>query len=596
MPGGTIYGTTDNQFVEARLDWESTQNIAANTSNVSVRFYLRKLSTSSSGTSGQGSWSVYIEGTAYNTGRASMSLPNNNVWQEVTISPITVNIGHNADGSKSISLSATGGIPNSSYKNTYISGSANLGTIPRTSSFSLTKSSINAGESIGVNISAASGEFWHNVYYTFGGIVNWLVLGGIGGGTSFFTVAISDVQQIPNATSGTANVYVETYHSGTYIGTASAQSFIILVPDGVVPSFPSLTASRVDGTVPPAWGIYVQNKSRAQLTINDAQGAYGSTISSYSISGGGMSIAASSGTTPVLQSSGNITFTGTIRDSRGRTAIRTTLITVVPYSNPSITMSTAERCLVDGTPDTSGTYLKCKCTYVFSSCEGKNSAGATVRYRQLSGSWSTPQAINSAQEIIIGGGNISVLNSYEVQFSVADTFITVVKTNDIPTAKRTMNILPNNSGIAFGKMAEKENTLESAWDMYVMESKVWHEGNDGPGSGLNADMLDGFHAHQLSARYLQNKQYYLETRVVSLPDVAANTSYEFTLDIPSGTFSILPYLGFVKLTDGMHHRISSLFYSGSGYNSTTSARISVNSTSGITAGLYRFSVLLITAS
>ena len=61
----------------------------------------------------------------------------------------------------------------------------------------------------------------------------------------------------------------------------------LTVPSTVKPTITSLTAARVDGTVPSAWGIYVQSKSKATLTINGAAGAYGSTISSYSITGGG---------------------------------------------------------------------------------------------------------------------------------------------------------------------------------------------------------------------------------------------------------------------------------------------------------------------
>lgn len=71
------------------------------------------------------------------------------------------------------------------------------------------------------------------------------------------------------------------------------------------PTMTSVTATRVDGDVPAAWAIYVQNKSKATVKINGAAGAYGSTISSYSISGGGYSSTASSFTTGFLTSSGN---------------------------------------------------------------------------------------------------------------------------------------------------------------------------------------------------------------------------------------------------------------------------------------------------
>lgn len=92
----------------------------------------------------------------------------------------------------------------------------------------------------------------------------------------------------------------------------------LTVPASVKPTITSLTAERVDGTVPSSWGIYVQSKSKAKLTVNGATGSYGSAIASYSISGGGFAGASASLTMGFLNSYGDITFTATVTDSRGR--------------------------------------------------------------------------------------------------------------------------------------------------------------------------------------------------------------------------------------------------------------------------------------
>lgn len=90
-----------------------------------------------------------------------------------------------------------------------------------------------------------------------------------------------------------------------------------------------------DGEVPSAWGIYVQTKSKVKLTINGAAGSYGSTIKSYSITGGGYSGSASGTlTTGFLNNSGTITFKATVTDSRGRVSAGVISITVTAYSPP----------------------------------------------------------------------------------------------------------------------------------------------------------------------------------------------------------------------------------------------------------------------
>ena len=150
-----------------------------------------------------------------------------------------------------------------------------------------------------------------------------------------WTPALALANQIPSTTSGTCTITCDTYNDSTKIGTKTC-TLTLTVPASVKPTISSLTTSRVDGNVPSTWGIYVQSKSKATLTINGAAGSYGSTIKSYSISGGGYSGTSSTLTTGFLNSSGTITFTATVTDSRGRTSAAATVsITVIAYSVPS---------------------------------------------------------------------------------------------------------------------------------------------------------------------------------------------------------------------------------------------------------------------
>lgn len=49
----------------------------------------------------------------------------------------------------------------------------------------------------------------------------------------------------------------------------------------------------------------------------------------------------------------------------------------------------------------------------------------------------------------------------------------------------------------FGLSGNLNDLAVGGWSMGGVERRVWHEGNDGAGSGLHADLLDGVHASQL---------------------------------------------------------------------------------------------------
>ena len=103
---GTISGSTNNQYISARITWTATQNQNANTSTITATFQVRKSSSSSAATTGNGKWTLKIGNTS-KTFEKSMNVVNNNSW--VTIGSNTVTIAHNDDGTKSVSITGSGG-------------------------------------------------------------------------------------------------------------------------------------------------------------------------------------------------------------------------------------------------------------------------------------------------------------------------------------------------------------------------------------------------------------------------------------------------------------------------------------------------------
>lgn len=74
-----------------------------------------------------------------------------------------------------------------------------------------------------------------------------------------------------------------------------------------------------------------------------------------------------------------------------------------------------------------------------------------------------------------------------------------------------------------------------------VDGKVWHAGNDGSGSGLDADLLDGYHINNIQLggwynfvtyRYIDNVIYYNWIKLLDLSQIETNGYIEVEIDVP----------------------------------------------------------------
>lgn len=445
----------------AQISWAvDSQDVSKNTSKMTVKVQL--ISEGSSYTinsSAEKKGTLKINGSTYSF-TFSAALSGN---QTKTIYTKTVDIAHSSDGSKSVSIESTIGLnvtlSGSSITNVTMSGTAALDTIPRASTISLSHSKVVLGSTqLTVNISRKSSNFTHKIYYKLGSL-NWC--GSSNATTSFsFTPALSDAQYIPNSMKSWATIVCDTYNGNTKIGSASA-TFDVEIPSSVKPSFSSLSAAVVADGADTSYG-YVKGKSKCKLTINSAAGIHGSTIKSYHISGGGQTSTASSFTTSRLNTSGNITFTAYVTDSRGQKSdTKTVTINVQDYVAPNITKFSVERCLSNGAADKTGTYLKISPTYTYSSLGGKNTITSKAEFKQSTATtWTNAGAVNSGGSLVTGSNGIHTDKSFDVRVTITDRFGSTTKQTKVPTAYATIDIKRGGKGIGIGKYAEKDNLLD----------------------------------------------------------------------------------------------------------------------------------------
>lgn len=340
------------------------------------------------------------------------------------------------------------------------------------STASLSSSNLNAGSNMTVSFNNDNiYSVYHKVTWSFGSYSN-TVTTSIGSTSASYTIPFDWINAIPNAVSGTGTVAIATYASdSSYVGSNS-YVFTLNVPSTVVPSIGSITATRIDNSVPSSWGIYVQNRSGVTLTASNASGSYGSTISSYKFSGSVSSTQTSNTLTiSPITLSGTQTFYVSVTDSRGRSSGTVSCsISVSAYTSPTVSSAVAFRCNSSGTSNEEGTYAGVRVETSYTNQGGKNSLSISCQYQKVGdSSWTTGQSsMVSGTTYVIGSGNLSTNYTYHVRFQQTDVFGTVEKIIDVSTTQYTIFFRKGGTGIGLGKACERDNAVElnPNWNFY----------------------------------------------------------------------------------------------------------------------------------
>ena len=271
---------------------------------------------------------------------------------------------------------------------------------------------------------------------------------------------------LPNSTSGTIAVVLQTYN-GTSLVASVSKNVTVNVPSSVVPVVSAFTAAIAANGLS---GLYVQGKTTAKLTATATAGA-GSSIVSYTYSGPNVTasansatVAANNVTTDAIKTSGTLTYTVKVQDSRGRTASRNVTISVQAYSNPTIGPVSVQRCDANGNISQSGTYASYTVNSSYASVGGKNTRTVTVAYSNNNGtSYSEETTLQATTDTAstktgtYGGGVFALSSTYILRFTIKDAYgATKTITAPLQSAARPINIRSNGKGVAIGGMSTKD--------------------------------------------------------------------------------------------------------------------------------------------
>ena len=493
-------------FLNVYID-QGAQNIAANTSTVNWEMTVSRSSYYHTyNKSGSSTLSLSLDGRNVHS-----SNPTWEVWDgEVTLARGSSTIAHNADGSKTLPLSCTFNPNNGYHESITVTANISLTTIPRASSVSVNAGTI--GSPITINISRHSSSFKHTVRYVWGN-KSGTIASNIDTSTTWI-IPLDFANEIPNSTSGTGTIYVDTYSAGTKTGT---QSTILTasIPPNMKPTLSNVTLTDANGI---ARGLlngnnFLQIVSDIQVGFNGASGIYGSTITGYraEIVNKNHVVTENGGRFGMMSFNGSATIRASVVDSRGRQSdTRDITINVIEYYAPSLSF-TAVR--TRESPNIIQIIRNAKIAPLMLSGKQRNNMTLTFRVAPLntnnfsvdngsaSGIFTTIHTLtNSAANL---AGNYPATKSFTVIGRLEDKFTSVEFSATVATESVVMSY-DKDGRVGVGKVAElgQPGSLDVLGDIYSRNKPIQqYQLTNSDGSSINTQ--------QNPDTILRNGMYYL---------------------------------------------------------------------------------------
>lgn len=493
MASGSFTGTTSNDKIIPKITWSSKQNIEGNYSDVTATLTYSRTNSGYT-TSGRFSGSITIDGT-----KTTDSLDVNEAQISITYNSntfamkATKRVYHNDNGSKKITISATGSLSGgSSLTSTTIADEVTLDTIPRQATITSApnfndrynptiKYSNPAGNSATelmacISLTGAKDDIAYRAVTKTG--------------TSYtFNLTEAERNVLRKATASSPSrklyFYLRTKFGTTKFHNKKEVTFTIVEDEQSKPSI-TMTATLDNSSLPNEFNdMCVQGKSRYDVSLS-AEGKYGASIASLYAVADGATYNLASFKTNVFNRSGNVDIVGHVKDSRGFTNSASEPITVIPYSKPLVIPLESQNTIMCYRSDGNGlrvgnstsVWIKAKRNYY--SVEGKNQCALQWRRKLTNEPWNDsvhqwsdliPKTDTSTNEYnaLLSSVVFDLKKSYNIQIRAIDDIGEYdVKNFDIPTEDVALHLGKGGKNVSIGSYCDysKPYTFSSEWDAY----------------------------------------------------------------------------------------------------------------------------------
>lgn len=329
----------------------------------------------------------------------------------------------------------------------------------------------NGTNTIDVTISRGHSSFVHDVEWIFGSHkykkTNQETSSSYAPPTSWLDV-------ISSANSGIGSVVVTTYYKTTKIGSVTSPNFTLNVPD-YTPTLGSVTVDKIQPDGMNAWDIFVQNKSNAKFTFNNATSSYYATIKQYSIEIDGMTISSDTNIvqTKRLPTAGTIKYTAKIYDSRNRSFSLTGSIEVQALVIPKLVSEDISR--YNGTAkDDDGEQLYFNVSFSYETYNNLNSTTNKIYIRpSVATNFTEYGTFQNGTTLIISDYTFSMIESYDIKIVVIDTLGNKLEhIFNLSVSYAIIDISNTGNGIGLLTMSKIEGSIELGGNLYAYEDII----------------------------------------------------------------------------------------------------------------------------
>ena len=487
MANGSFYkyvdGSHESNYFGLYCEYTFSQNTLENYTDVTVDVWIRYYSLNVGahpGTITVGSDSVSF------TGPAISDYPGG--YGKSKLISKTIRVKHNDDGKKTgVSIKVVWNVP-ITYSGTYYSSlsastTVDLPAIPRASTMcTVTCSTSYFDGTLTYKYTPQSANYYNrcNISLNVNGSRTSIKIIDLGKSTNAqqtrtVTLSSSELTNIYNALpkdeKGILVFTLHTYSDASYntqVGGTNSKEITLYIPPSVAPTINNIVLAPVG--IPTKDGntsyILVKGKNRISVNIHEYSGGAGSSIKSYTFiaSKDGSVIESKSSINPYttfgpFSQTGSIVFNVAVTDNRGRTTYSEDELTAYcyDYDIPYFNSFKIYRANADGSSNINGAYIQCDYTPKYSSVNATNNVTVVAHYNN------NTQVGSDGGILIDLDGDTS--STHKVYLTIEDNYYGTNKTSTVNIfgKSRILNITPDGTGIAIGKMADSSELFECRW-------------------------------------------------------------------------------------------------------------------------------------
>lgn len=456
------YQETFNNGYTVRTEWEASQNIDGNYSDLTITLYLDCRSNYDLYI-GSRTHTVYVDGSGYDITSSRISTGGGTT---ITLGSFDKRIYHNPDGTCNVDLSTTLDIRARIHGSNVgsVDGGSDTITLDRIPRMSVITDKMDGSRELGkqhtIHINKfLSGNITHTVWYVIrgeNGSSGWHYIAKNTKSLDLtFTSTTNYVELQPNSGTVYMDIGIDTYKDGKKFGeTTYNLDWHMHVPYSIKPIIKNVEITEADGKTK-GLGVFVENHSKFSV-VTTAEGNRGSTVKDVKVTVAGQTLWGANATSKEVTGSGNVTVTVTVTDSRDRISTDTRTVKVEPYTLPSIVKFSGYRLEKDEKTVTMTRNFK------MASINEKNTCKWKIERRLVdSSNWTTIlEGTDKVLNLNALAYDVNVNFEYEFRLTITDYYTSATQSFFIGSSFRLIEAHSSGTGLAVGQIAKRPDRFD----------------------------------------------------------------------------------------------------------------------------------------